>query len=459
MTDKLNLVSAKTELPVRSIREWLRANKIDEIEAVVPDMTGIARGKLIPAHKYSEEAGMRLPEAIFLQTVTGEYPEDESAIDPAERDIFLKPDLNSFRLVPWTQKPTALVIHDCYYSDGGPVEMSPRYVLQKVLGAYKERGWSPVVAPELEFYLVKPNLDSDYPLEPPVGRSGRAEPGRQSFGIDAVNEFDPLFEDLYSYCETLDIALETLNHEAGAAQMEINLLHDDPMAIADQAFLFKRAVRETAMQHKMYATFMAKPMENEPGSAMHIHQSVLSLKDGRNIFSEDNGESSKLFASHIAGLQRYLPAAMSLLAPNVNSYRRLIRYHAAPINVRWGYDNRTAGLRIPHSSATARRIENRVPGADANPYLAVAASLACGLLGMIDRLEPDEPVVGSAYEMPYELPRNLDHALQALNDCKPLQELFGEQFVTAYNSVKQSEQSTFLQVISSWEREHLLLNV
>ena len=108
--------------------------------------------------------------------------------------------------------------------------------------------------------------------------------------------------------------------------MEINLLHDDPMAIADQAFLFKRAVRETALQHKMYATFMAKPMENEPGSAMHIHQSVLSLKDGRNIFSEDNGESSKLFASHIAGLQRYLPAAMSLLAPNVNSYRRLIRY-------------------------------------------------------------------------------------------------------------------------------------
>ena len=241
--------------------------------------------------------------------------------------------------------------------------------------------------------------------------------------------------------------------------MEINLLHDDPMAIADQAFLFKRAVRETALQHKMYATFMAKPMENEPGSAMHIHQSVLSLKDGRNIFSEDNGESSKLFASHIAGLQRYLPAAMSLLAPNVNSYRRLIRYHAAPINVRWGYDNRTVGLRIPHSSATARRIENRVPGADANPYLAVAASLACGLLGMIDGLEPDEPVVGSAYEMPYELPRNLDHALQALNDCKPLQELFGEQFVTAYNSVKQSEQSTFLQGISSWEREHLLLNV
>ena len=459
MTDKLNLVSANTDLPVRSIRQWLSDNNIDEIEAVVPDMTGIARGKLIPAHKYSEEVGMRLPEAIFLQTVTGEYPEDESAIDPAERDIFLKPDLNSFRLVPWAEEPTALVIHDCFYADGTPVEMSPRYVLKKILDAYNERGWKPIVAPELEFYLVKPNHDADYPLEPPVGRSGRAEPGRQSFGIDAVNEFDPLFEDLYAYCGTLDIALETLNHEAGAAQMEINLLHDDPIVIADQAFLFKRAVRETALQHKMYATFMAKPMEREPGSAMHIHQSVLSLDDGRNIFSEQNGDASALFFSHIAGLQRYLPAAMSLLAPNVNSYRRLIRYHAAPINVRWGYDNRTAGLRIPHSSPIARRIENRVPGADANPYLAVAASLACGLLGMIDGLEPDAPVTGSAYEMPYELPRNLEQALRGLDDCKPLQEIFGKNFITAFNAVKQSEQSTFFQVISSWEREHLLLNV
>ena len=183
MTDKLNLVSANTDLPVRSIRQWLSDNNIDEIEAVVPDMTGIARGKLIPAHKYSEEVGMRLPEAIFLQTVTGEYPEDESAIDPAERDIFLKPDLNSFRLVPWAEEPTALVIHDCFYADGTPVEMSPRYVLKKILDAYNERGWKPIVAPELEFYLVKPNHDADYPLEPPVGRSGRAEPGRQSFGI------------------------------------------------------------------------------------------------------------------------------------------------------------------------------------------------------------------------------------------------------------------------------------
>jgi len=337
--------------------------------------------------------------------------------------------------------------------------MSPRYVLQKVVQAYHEFGWKPIVAPELEFYLVKPNHDADYPLEPPVGRSGRAEPGRQSFSIDAVNEFDSMFENLYDHCEVLDIELETLNHEAGAAQMEINLVHGDPVKISDQAFLFKRATRETALRHNMYATFMAKPMEKEPGSAMHIHQSIVDNHTGTNIFSDDSGQASPLFFAHIAGLQRYLPAAMSLLAPNVNSYRRLIRDHAAPINVHWGYDNRTVGLRVPDSTPESRRIENRIPGADANPYLVVAASLACGLLGMMDQLEPSEPVTGNAYNMPYDLPRTLEQALRALQNCTPLREILGERFVRAFNAVKENEHGTFLQVISSWEREHLLLNV
>ncbi len=177
--------------PERSIREWLQQNRIEDIEAVILDMTGIARGKLIPAHKYSEEVGLRLPEAIFLQTVTGDYPDDWSAVDPADKDVLLKPDIKSFRLVPWASEPTALAIHDCYYSDGSVVEMAPRQVLKKIVALYRERGWEPVVAPELEFYLIKPNPDSDYPLEPPIGRSGRAESGRQSYSIDAVNEFDP----------------------------------------------------------------------------------------------------------------------------------------------------------------------------------------------------------------------------------------------------------------------------
>ncbi len=393
------------------IQQFLRDHGISEVEAIIPDMAGIARGKVMPAEKFAEDAGMRLPESIFLQTVTGDYPVDTSeAMSPAEIDIVLKADPKTVRVVPWAAEPTAQGIDDCFYSDGRRVSMAPRQVLQHVLELYAQRGWQPVIAPELEFYLVEPNIDADYQLKPPIGRSGRAEPGRQSYSIAAVNEFDPLFDDLYAFCEAQDIEIDTLIHEDGPAQMEINLIHGDPLDLADQAFLFKRTAREAALRHKMYATFMAKPHAKEPGSAMHIHQSIVDKKGGKNVFSNADGSPSPLFFSHIAGLQRYLPSAMSLFAPNVNSYRRIQRYQVAPINVQWGYDNRTAGLRVPVSPPEARRVENRLGGADANPYLSIAASLACGYLGMVEGLQPTEPVTGSAHDMPFALPRSLDEA-------------------------------------------------
>jgi glutamine synthetase len=442
------------------IQQFFRDHGISEVEAIIPDMAGIARGKLMPAEKFAEDAGMRLPESIFLQTVTGDYPSDtSSAMSPEEIDIVLKADPKTVRVVPWAAEPTAQVIHDCFYSDGRRVTMAPRQLLQHVLELYAERGWQAVVAPELEFYLVEPNIDADYQLKPPIGRSGRSEPGRQSYSIAAVNEFDPLFDDMYAFCEAQDIEIDTLIHEDGPAQMEINLLHGDPQNLADQAFLFKRTAREAALRHKMYATFMAKPHAKEPGSAMHIHQSVIDTKTGANIFSNADGTPSALFFSHIAGLQRYLPPAMSLFAPNVNSYRRIARYQLAPVNVQWGYDNRTAGLRVPVSDPDARRVENRLGGADANPYIAIAASLACGYLGMVQNLQPSDPITGSAQDLPWDLPRSLDDALKRLKDCQPLVSLLGQPFVAAYTIVKQAEHEVFLQVISSWEREHLLLNV
>lgn len=442
------------------IQQFFRDHGISEVEAIIPDMAGIARGKIMPAAKFAEDEGLRLPESIFLQTVTGDYPEASStAMSPAEIDIVLKADTRSVRRVPWAAEPTAQVIHDCFYGDGRRVTMAPRHVLRHVLELYAQRGWDPIIAPELEFYLVEPNADADYQLKPPIGRSGRAEPGRQSYSIAAVNEFDPLFDDMYQFCEDQDIEIDTLIHEDGPAQMEINLLHGNPLDLADQAFLFKRTAREAALRHKMYATFMAKPHAKEPGSAMHIHQSVVDTKTRKNVFSNPDGTPSQLFFSHIAGLQKYLPFAMSLLAPNVNSYRRITRFQLAPINVQWGYDNRTAGLRVPMSNAEARRVENRLSGADANPYLAIATSLACGYLGMIDGLQPSEPISGSAHDLPFALPRSLDEAIRKLRDCEPLLRILGEPFVSAYTIVKESEYEVFLQVISSWEREHLLLNV
>jgi glutamine synthetase len=441
------------------IRQFFKEHGISEVEAVVPDMAGIARGKVMPAMKFAEEEGMRMPESIFLQTVTGDYPEDDRAMSAAEIDIVMKADPATTRVVPWTAEPTAQVIHDSFYSDGSPVTMAPRYVLRNVLNLYAQQGWRPVVAPELEFFLVEPNTDADYPLKPPIGRSGRPEVGRQSYSIAAVNEFDPLFDDIYAYCEAQEIEIDTLIHEDGAAQMEINLIHGDAMSLADQVFMFKRTAREAAFRHKMYATFMAKPMAREPGSAMHIHQSVVDATTGRNVFSDEAGNPSPLFFAHIGGLQKYLPSAMALFAPNVNSFRRITRHLMAPINTQWGYDNRTAGLRVPLSNAESRRVENRLGGADANPYLAIAASLACGYLGMVERLKPSEPITGSAYDMPFGLPRNLEEAVRLLRDNERLVDLLGERFIMAYTAVKESEYDTFFKVISSWEREHLLLNV
>jgi glutamine synthetase len=297
------------------------------------------------------------------------------------------------------------------------------------------------------------------PLSPPVGRSGRAETVRRAYSIDAVNEFDPLFEDVYDYCKAMELDVDTLIHEVGAGQMEINFLHGDPLELADQTFYFKRTMRETALRHSMYATFMAKPMTNEPGSAMHIHQSLVDRRSGRNIFSEPGGGASKLFDHYLAGLQKYMPAGMAMAAPYVNSYRRIVRHGAAPINVQWGHDNRTVGFRIPGSTPENRRVENRVIGADANPYLAIAITLACGWLGIVEELEPTPESAGSAYSLDYELPRSLSEALSELRDCKPLHRVLGEEFIGVFLAVKELEYAEFMKVISPWEREYLLLHV
>ncbi|MBC7787701.1 MAG: glutamine synthetase [Methylophilaceae bacterium] len=442
--------------------DWLNKHGVTEVECLVPDMTGIPRGKILPRAKFNEDRGMRLPEGVLGMTVTGEYPEDEAfnkVIHESDRDMVLKPDPDTVRIVPWAADPTAQVIHDCFTFDDNLVEHAPRSVLRKVLALYAEQGWKPVVAPELEFYIVARNTDPDLPLQPPIGRSGRAESGRQAYSIDAVNEFDPLFEDIYDYCEKMELEIDTLIHEVGTGQMEINFLHGDPLELADSVFLFKRTVREAAYRHEMYATFMAKPMADQPGSAMHIHLSVQDAKTGKNIFSLDDGSDSELFSHAIGGLQKYLPASMALLAPFVNSYRRLVRNTAAPINVQWGRDNRTVGIRVPESTKAARRLENRVAGVDANPYIAMATTLACCYLGMMNNINPTQELAGNGYNHEYELPRSLNAAIDLLRATPVLHEILGESFITLYLSVKELEYEEFMKVISPWERRHLLLHV
>ncbi len=441
--------------------EWLKERRIGEVECLVADMGGIARGKILPTAKFLSavrSSTLRLPESIFGQMVTGADAETETLTYQAP-DMALVPDFDTLRIVPWYKDATAQVICDCYKQNGDTVGYSPRAVLQRVLALYEEKGWRPVVAPELEFFLAAKNIDPDYPLQPPAGKNGRPQSGRQAYGIDAVNEFDPLFEDVYDFCEKQDIGIDSLIHEEGVAQVEMNFNHGNPLALADQTFLFKRTVRQAALHHDIYATFMAKPYEQEPGSAMHIHQSVVNEK-GKSLFASKSGKDTRLFLAHIAGLQKYLPAAMPMIAPFVNSYRRLVRFLSAPINTHWGHENRTVGLRVPVSDAKNRRVENRVPGADSNPYLAIAASLACGYLGMVENLTPTKAMEGNAYESSrYQLPRHILDAVARFRSSSDLREVLGDEFVSLFSDVKASEHDAYQQVISPWERQHLLLNV
>lgn len=440
--------------------QWLKDQAITEVECLVSDIAGIPRGKILPVHKFSQAAvgqGLRLPEYVFGQSVTGAFL-DSAVLNEIGKDVILRPDPATCRLVPWYSEPTAQIIHDAFDHDGSIVPFSPRAVLKRVLALFGSAGLRPIVAPELEFFLVQQSADANSPLATPSGRSGRAEKARQAYGIDAVNEFDPLFEDIYDHCEVQKIDIDTLSHEAGAAQMEINFNHGEALELADQTFLFKRTVRQTSLDHNVHATFMAKPMQEQPGSAMHLHVSVVDIESGHNLFVNEDSSESDQFYHALAGMQRYLVAAMPLMAPYVNSYRRQSNSEDSPTNLAWGMDNRTVGLRVPMGDAANRRIENRIPGADANPYLAMAATLAALWLGLQEQRRPTRQRKDSGEDLA-TLPRNLDIALDELERAKPLHEALGEDFVKLFIEVKRGEAEAFLEVISPWEREYLLLNV
>lgn len=440
---------------------WLDWRSIEDIECITPDQAGVARGKMMPSKKFTSNTSLALPSAVFMTTISGGYPEDSSGFTYPQDDGDLKlvPDLSTLSVVPWESDPTAQVICDLVHQDGRAVEFTPRNVLKNVVEQYARHGLKPIVAPEIEFYLVHKNPDPDYPLTPPVGRSGRPIGGGQGYSIAGVNEFDELIDDIYHFSETQGLEIDTLIHEEGAGQLEINLRHGDPVELADQVFLFKRTIREAALKHDIYATFMAKPIQNQPGSAMHIHQSVVNLKTGSNVFAGESGGETDTFLHFIGGLQRHIPNALIMLAPYVNSYRRLTQGTSVPVNTRWGYDNRTTAFRVPRSDPAARRVENRIPSSDANPYLALAASLACGLIGILDKVKPDAPAGTAVNKDEIELPRGLLEAVSLFEEDASLVSILGDPFATTYAAIKRAEFETFMQVISPWEREYLLLNV
>ena len=448
-----------TERLPQATKDWLEGRRIEEVECVLPDIPGISRGKAMPAAKFGRNDRLFMPMSIFYQTVDGNYVDMDIKHQWTENDMVLVPDYTSITASPWADDVTIQVMHDVVNLKGDPIPLAPRNVLKRIMKLYEKEGWRPVVAPEMEFYLTKPNTDPDIPIEPPIGRTGRVVASRQAYSMSAVDEYGPVIDDIYDFAEAQGFEIDTIIQEGGAGQIEINFRHGDPVQLADQIFFFKRTIREAALRHNCFATFMAKPMQHEPGSAMHIHQSIEDVKTGLNIFNDKDDQATPAFHHYIGGLQKWMPQVICLLAPYVNSYRRYVASGSAPINLEWAADNRTTGLRIPISTPAARRIENRIVGMDCNPYLAMAASLACGYLGMKKANKPRRPARGEAYDRDYSLPRSLLEAIEQLDLDSEIALLLGQEFATVYTALKRHEAESFLAVISPWEREHLLLNV
>ena len=372
-----------SKLPEAAL-DYIAGRRVDEVECVTGDIAGVARGKAMPAAKFAHQAHYYLPNSIFLQTITGEWA--DNPFDAfTEPDMIMVPDFTTATAAPWTADVTLQVIHDAVNQDGTPVACSPRNVLRRIVKLYTDQGWTPVVAPEMEFFLTARNIDPNMPVEPPMGRSGRRAAGKQAYSLSAIDEYGKVIDDIYDFAEAQGLEIDGILQEGGAGQIELNLAHGDPVRLADDVFFFKRLIREAALRHDCFATFMAKPIGGEPGSAMHIHTSVVDSKTGKNIFADKKGSETEAFYHFIAGMQHHLSGAVAVLAPYVNSYRRYVPDFAAPINLEWGRDNRTTGLRIPISSPAGRRVENRLPGMDVNPYLGIAATLACGYLGLMEK--------------------------------------------------------------------------
>ncbi|SDJ68719.1 glutamine synthetase [Pseudomonas indica] len=428
---------------------------IEEIECVTPDLNGVPRGKVMTAEGFLEGRRLQLARGVLLQCIMGGYP-PARFYGSDDGDVALCADPRQIHRLPWSERPRALAICDAEELDGRDCGLSTRALLKRVLARYAEHGWQPVVATELEFFVFAPNNDPHQPFQPPVGLDGRREAGFSAFSVSSNNGLRPFFEEVYACMATLGLPRDTFMHEMGVSQFEINLLHGDALLLADQTFLFKHLLKEVALKHGLTVVCMAKPLPKTPGSSMHIHQSVVEQSSGRNIFSDEQGAPTPAFRHFIGGQQAALGDFTLLFAPNVNSYQRLCHPYASPNNACWSHDNRAAGLRIPASSPVARRVENRLPGADANPYLAIAASLAAGLHGLERELEPSEPIQGE-FETPDELrlPCTLHAALERLKRSRLARELFDAEFIEGYIASKTMELTSFLEEITPWERRIL----
>lgn len=422
--------------------QWLMDHpEVRTIRVAAADLNGIARGKRIPA-RFAEKVftdGTRFPFSVLNLDIWGEDIEDSPLVfESGDVDGVLMPTERGFLPMPWLEAPTALLPIWMFHGDGRPYDGDPRQALARVVERYSAAGLTPVVATELEFFLID---DSGTHLRvPPSPRSGKRRTGGEILSLRALDAFDRFFTALYEACEAMDIPADTAISEAGPGQFEINLMHQaDALKAADDAWLFKMLVKGLARQHGFAASFMAKPYDIWSGNGMHTHFSVLD-RQGGNIFDDSTDRGSDRLRHAVAGCLAAINGSTLIFAPHENSYDRLVPNAHAPTAIGWAYENRTTALRIPASSPVARRIEHRVAGGDVNPYLMHAAILGAALIGIEDKMDAPAPINGNAYNQGLpQIPGTWGEALTAFETCPLIQRIFPSELVTNYLMTKRQE--------------------
>ena len=422
--------------------DWLRDHpEVKTIRVAAADLNGVARGKRVPA-RFADKLlsdGTKFPYSVLNMDIWGEDVEGSPLVfQSGDPDGLLLPTERGFMPMPWLDAPTALLPLWMFHTDGRPYDGDPRQALARVYDRYKAAGLTPVVATELEFFLID---DSGGQLRvPPSPRSGKRRTGAETLSLRALDGFDRFFTALYDACEAMDIPADTAISEAAPGQFEINMMHqDDPLKAADDAWLFKLLVKGLARQYGFAGSFMAKPYNEWNGSGMHMHFSILD-RDGQNIFDNGGEEGSDRLRHAVQGCLAAMPGSTLLFAPHENSYDRLVPNAHAPTGIGWAYENRTSAIRIPSSGPKARRIEHRVAGGDVNPYLTVAAILGAALNGIEDGIEPPPAIRGNAYEQGLaQLPATWGEAIDAFATSPEIARIFPAHLIENFVMTKRQE--------------------
>ena len=449
----------KTAPQSAQLKRYLRKYPETEyMELLVADISGVLRGKRIRRSEFEKtfSDGFSLPGGTVLLSTTGDVVDGIPWMaDDGDLDIDAKVVAASLAPVPWAKKPMAQALFRFYTRDGEPFFADPRQVLERAMQPLRKMGLRIVMATELEFYLLDGKSDRPTARVPKVPGIGRPQPGPQVYHPDDLWEIDNFLNDLHDACEAQNLPAGTTTSEFAPGQFEINLHHvDDPVLACDHGVLLKRAIKSVARQHGLVACFMAKPFEEESGSGLHIHMSLVD-RNGNNYFSHNKAKmASPPFSARlrhaVGGLAKTMAESTAIFAPNANSYRRLRPESFAPVEPNWGWNHRNVALRIPVSDQKNLRFEHRVPGADANPYLVTAAMLAGVHYGLKNKCDPGRMVEEhEVISLKRKIPNRWDAAIDKFSRSKILPEYLGEDYCRIYALQRRNESRLFHNVISN----------